>query len=154
MSQRGNNFHHMVKVGHSIDAEALTATTHNGAAISEPWRDGGQTTFIFNIGEKTGTVTANFSVRLRGTSTWKLLKDSGGTTITLTNTQLAEDSTVIATIHNHRIDSEVYDALRVNLIVATQPVDGAVSHVISDPHRRPTGQADLTASTRPYTYEA
>lgn len=155
---RGNNFHHANISGRSISPQVVGVATVNGVTISEPWRDGRQITFLLIVGVVTGDITFHWEVQERGTTTWKDLMDNADTPVDVEVTfdSSADDTQLEATIALKDIDSDTYDAIRIQ-VTGTNAADAAsCSHVISDLYERPGGDANALpgAFTMPFTYEA
>lgn len=160
MALRGNNFVQAVKFGTAIPAQSITAATVNGNAISEPWRDGRQLSFVFVGGAFVALSSGRLKVqglRRDDGTTWEDIQTPAGVDLEFEPTKLddagaGENGTLIGTIDMADVDGVTYKSLRAQYIEETAAVAQivAVAYIISDLYERPSGMTDeLFALQRP-----
>ena len=152
---KGNNFAKSIVAGMSISPRTVNLSTVNGNAIVEPWRSARQISFLIQGGDLPGTtvMVVSFQGRLRGTSTWTNLKKADGVTdMILSGSRFndggaLENGTLVASLDLGRINSTLYDAIRINVTnTAATAAFMSVAHMLADLYSHPSTQTDETAA--------
>lgn len=143
---KGNNFHERHVVGSHIVAQSVADTTVNGSAITKPWRDADQLTFIVNLGAQASSPVLTLTLQAQKISddSWVTWADADGNGAAWADAALTASTTLIGTVPLAHIQSDTYKALRLAFVNATNGSTALISvtYVLSELHRVPSAQAD------------